>query len=643
MADKWSQYEVKEDKWAQYETPDQGATLPPLQPPPKTAAGFVGNVLSSTGRVAKGFLQTVAHPIDTATGIGELLAGGVKSGIRAAGGEISGQPDEYETAFNKGISEPVKKSFQDPGGVPKRLADYSYENPVEQLMNISLGLGVAGKLSGLKGLSTASNLTNPINAVTKPVTFVSNKVSGKLAKQVTPEIQERIKLGEETGVPLTPADITGGKAQAILEMQLRENVGSTNIAEKWKNAKLTAVSSFADRVEKLFGGSEGKLEAGQIAQKEAWPRYRAFQKQATDLRNNISVSNNAPIETSNLAATALEEIDELGKLKNPTITRILNITSKDTIPEQVIGSNILDAYGKPFSSVVPEAPAYTWGQLLKDQSTLGKMIESTPDRNQKRILYKLKKSIDDDIIAYGDKIGDPALKGQIRNFKDFYRDGDVNLPGIRVWSDRQIRNMMKTSSPSDIVNNFIKAKTNIEDIGRLKQVVGEKGFQPIKQAWLQDMLTKGEDLSFNPTKFVSSYDRYKRGGNLDVMLNADERAGLDKLYKISKITNTAEKIAGNPSGTGRTFMNAVIHWVAHPVYMIVSQVATNRIAQLYFENPTFRKLLTTGLDANSKSAKAVNAANKITQLLGSSINTNLMQRSGNAVTDVQDEAPELSK
>jgi hypothetical protein len=148
-----------------------------------------------------------------------------------------------------------------------------------------------------------------------------------------------------------------------------------------------------------------------------------------------------------------------------------------------------------------------------------------------------------------------------------------------------------------------------------------KGFQSIKQAWLEDMFTKGQEQSFDPAKFAQAYDKYRQSGNLDVMLTKEERSGLDKLSDISKVINTATKIAGNPSGTGRMYLNAAVHWVAHPVINTITQIGANRLAELYFNNPTFRNFLIKGLDSTSRTGKAIGYANAMAQAAAQSSTT----------------------
>lgn len=422
---------------------------------------------------------------------------------------------------------------------------------------------------------------------------VGGKVIGGLARKasvfgmpttdITPEMASRIVEAETSGVPYTIADISQKKSHAIIEAQLRRNAGSADIAHKFVQKQYAALQDFAKNIQsKVFGGASDELSAGQVAQKGAKVRYGSFQAKARKLYEDVPVDGATKIETKTLANVAGENYDELGKINNQTVKRILNITRKDTVATE---TGLLDATGKPITT---KAPAYTWQELLADQSSLRKMARTTNDYNLKRIYKGLVNAINDDVAAFAEKTQDPNVKNALDDAVSFYRDGDAKFPGIRVWRDNQIANMVKTNSPEDIVKKFFKAYPNKSDISRLKSTVGSKGFQDLKRAWLDDLLTKGEGQSFSPAKFATAYDRYRAGGNLDVMLNSQEKKGLDMLYDISKRINAAERLAGNPSGTGQININDLFRWVRHPISKTVETIGANRFAELYFNNYNFR-------------------------------------------------------
>jgi len=418
---------------------------------------------------------------------------------------------------------------------------------------------------------------------------VTGQLSGQAAK-----VAGREALSRETGVKFTPAQTTQKKSVGLLESQLEKNMGSTNIVQKARQEQAKQVQDYAIKVqEEFFGGTVDPLAAGRSAQKTSWNRYRAFNKKASILYDRVPVPPETKIDTKNLADAAAQHMDELGKLESPTIKRILRITGKAENASIEV-SPILDAQGNRIIQKSVE-PAYTWSELRADKSSLGKMIEKTSDFNNKRILRSLSNAIGDDIAAFSAKVEDPAVKETLEIANKFYREGDKALPGIRVWKDSQIRQMMNSTSPEDVAAKFFKAKPNVSDITRLRQVAGPRSFQKIKQAWFEGMISQGEQQSINHARFSTAYDKYKMTDNLDVMLTKAEREGLDNLYEVSKTITTAEKMSGNPSGTGQTTINELHKWVRHPVWMTVTQLSSKKIADLYFNNEAFRSSLIRGM------------------------------------------------
>src|SRR5208283_355227 len=296
----------------------------------------------------------------------------------------------------------------------------------------------------------------------------------------------------------------------------------------------------------------------------AWKRITQFRQKGSKLYDQVPVEPKTPIETKNLSDVASEHLDELGKFESPAVKRILGLSEKSQTPATTSTSPIVDELGRPITTDTPPQPTYTWEQLRGDQSELGKLIQRTSDPNQKRILGDLTRAITDDISTFAETVDNPEIKQKLETANKYWRYGDsifgpvrsgVDSPGMKTFGRKSIKRLLKEESPEKIGQQFFKARPNRSDIRALKAAAGEEGFNEIRQSWLEDMLSKGEDQSFNHNRFITAYDNYRRSGNLDVMLTDSQRAGLDKLYDISSLVAWSEKMAGNPSGTGHMVIN----------------------------------------------------------------------------------------
>ncbi len=531
-----------------------------------------------------------------------------------------------------------------------------YQNPQAALETIK---GIPGQLKEqVQGL-----IQHPVDSAAKmivenPVGYAS-LVAPLLTKPttlrpgaLTAEQVGRVALGQKTNVPLTVADIKGPSTKfwPLIEAHFKRNIATADIAQEAAAGKVDAVERFAKEVQGKVGGPLQPLEAGQLAQEASHARYGRFMQNAQKLYEGVGVDKDIPIETNNLRDAAIGHFDELGKLKNPRLAKVLD-TAKNSAeiralytpgapelstqmeggkagfgkgvwrgkpPEYTFKTTpekgILDQFGNFFNVNKENMPSYTWAQLLDDRKNIGKLWRTTSDRNLKRVYRDLISAIDDDITEFSNKVGVPEVATRMKAATNYYKLGDDTLPGVRTWRDRQIANMMQNTSPEDIVGKFFKPN-NASDMQRLVNTAGPEGTQALKQAWVEKLVTKGEEGSFNLSKFVTAFDKYD-DVTLRTFLKPDEYAGLKELSKISKISQTAERVA---RGTGSEQHNILwatgASFLRHPIVTSIATLGGNRFANAYFNNPAFRRTLIFGLKGTPESVQAINAARKMQEMV----------------------------
>ena len=429
-----------------------------------------------------------------------------------------------------------------------------------------------------------------------------------------PEIIRRMQLGAESGVPFTRAMINQSKPTAMLETQLSENPGSAGIAQKRYQAIESKTDDYARQKLDNMGGPMDAESAGELAQSQAKGKYGAFMKKAGEKYEAIPAQDQ-PLMTNSLKDVAEAHLDVLGPMQSSAVKRIVGLAQKSIKPEAEESGALVDEFGHQTTKSTPESPTYTVKQLLDDYSTLGKMANSTSDYNAKRVYNSLREAMLDDLAMYSNTANKPGVQEGIKDALNFYKKGDDQFPGgINTFRDRQINKFIKTNSPEDIVGTFFKPK-NVSDLTRLKNVTGKEGFQALKQTWLEGLISKGEEQTFNSSKFISAFDKYDKE-TLDTILTPTEKTGLNKLYEVSKIIKDAEKMAPNPSGTARTVMNTAYMWIRHPAIMAVSAIGSKGIAELYFSNPDFPKLLAKGLSLSADSNGSMAIAQQMMAMAG---------------------------
>ena len=156
----------------------------------KSVGGFLGNIGSDVTGMVKGVANAIAHPVDTATGLRDYVAG--------AGGELRKltgmQPNPYmnEEERKKAAltfeptKEAIKKSIDNPKGIPGRVLDYAYEKPVSTALIASQGLSGVSKAAEAGGLAKTARVADMAATYTNPASLAklgTTGTAGKIAKE----------------------------------------------------------------------------------------------------------------------------------------------------------------------------------------------------------------------------------------------------------------------------------------------------------------------------------------------------------------------------------------------------------------------------------------------------------------------------
>ena len=442
------------------------------------------------------------------------------------------------------------------------------------------------------------------------------------APPLAADVASRLAVAKKVGTELTPAQATQKPALAYTEEQLRRNILTANKVAKFDAAQEEAVANFAGRIQEKAGGKIGAEEAGQIAQEVGKARKSAWTVLKDMMFDKVPVAKDTLIETNNYRSAATGHLDELGKLENTPMQRILDIARKSVGMEvKYKPQGIVDASGNPF--VGGGMPKYTWEQLRSDQSYLRKAAQTTSDFNKKRMFNSLASAIDKDIEAFAETTNNPALTSKLKEAIKYFREGDASLPGVTSFRDKKIANMLQSNSPEKILDLFVKPN-NASDMIRLTRVIGEDGTKAIKQAWLEKLFTQGQEQSFNAAKFATSFEKYTKTGDhtLGTFLKKDEIAGLKLLSEHIRDLQFTRNVAENVSKSGVHGINAatLYNYVRHPIASVVTSIGANKMANLYFNNPEFKKQLIYGMRIEPTSMqKAMDAASRLSSIAGISM------------------------
>ena len=184
--------------------PDQSASsqLPTVLggTQPSYLPTLVGNLPSSAVKFAESTAQPFIHPIDTAESLKN-----VGQGVLEKFGITSGDAHEK-------YADAVGQFFKQRYGGWQNIQDTIRNDPVGTLADLStvltLGGTAAERVPGLVGdvgtaVRTAGDVTNPLNAITKPVTAAAQGTA-KLGTHILGDI------GTQTGAPVIGVSGTSG-------------------------------------------------------------------------------------------------------------------------------------------------------------------------------------------------------------------------------------------------------------------------------------------------------------------------------------------------------------------------------------------------------------------------------------------------
>lgn len=212
---------------------------------PRSALGFAGNVVKSGGRLVGGLYDAVRHPIDTATGIADAAAGGLRNLVPPGLRDFIDKADAPETTQRiSNAAGAVGQVYKDRyGGLPN-IARTAYEDPIGMAADVSTVLGGAGGLARMGSraipsmgpaadvLSTAAKFTNPMSGISAGSDLLMRKVIAPGAAALVGE------LGTHTGARSLATAAESGAAGGDQAASFLDNLrGRSTMGEIVDSAK----------------------------------------------------------------------------------------------------------------------------------------------------------------------------------------------------------------------------------------------------------------------------------------------------------------------------------------------------------------------------------------------------------------------
>lgn len=314
------------------------------------------------------------------------------------------------------------------------------------------------------------------------------------------------------------------KELAVLHKQLLDKQGDATTAEaigkeldRIRMAKVKAANKTAGKlygyVDEAIPPAQDQVVDGQtkaVAEKFLG-RYQNLPNEALDgkARNLLE----------GLKAGPGERIIE--NAPDPLVKYDLNVTGAGMQPAAV--------------AAVKQRKAYTFQEMRDLRSTITSLIEqerlkAPPGKTtvEGRIYGKLKDAVDADIEAFGQQLpGEVKAKFEVATA--YYRDRVMGRYGNNTIA-RMGR--LAEQNPEDVYRMIVRPG-DVSDIRRLKTVVGEAGFRPLRRQFIEELVTGADGAILDGSQINRQLAKYGRATLQEVLTP-------EQLAQVTRYTQTRQ-------------------------------------------------------------------------------------------------------
>ena len=443
-----------------------------------TTAGKIGSVIG----------QTVAT---APAGVGgKFVQGGgalASMGRAALGGAIAGGAG--------GLAQPVQNAGETGLGdlvTGNEKTDYNAEKLKQILSGAGIGAAAGGILN--RGGALLENLL-PSNA-TANVLNLANRGANK--GQIATEGEA---LAKQTGVMMTPGQVSGSKTMNMAENAARQSIFSREIANVGDQKR---VQQLADHFERTMDGITKSSASPAVAGAQVQSATKNILKGLTDWRSKVAEEDFGKIRELTKGQAAIVPENTTGALK-----AILEENAQVGTP----GADSLVAFAqKQLGNVGKEAgQAPAQGNLDKIMSlrsylskVAGGQAKISGENQDRRIAAQLLKTIDDDIEANADQIGGD-LGGMLKTANARYREVSQQMESVKASPlgkilGEDISGAMQTGefntiAPEIVMDRMAKLKpTELGVVRGLLEKDQPQAWSVLKRGLLEDAIEKSKAM-----------------------------------------------------------------------------------------------------------------------------------------------------
>lgn len=400
------------------------------------------------------------------------------------------------------------------GGAVQPVADEDYG--AEKLSQVGTGAATGALVGGgLNALGQLAELALPKNFAAS----LLNAANSRAAK--TPLAQEGEQLAQQTGVMLTPAQVTGSKAATMAENAARQSVFSRDIAFAGDKARVQQLSDYLDKtLDRVSNSSVSPEVAGSTVQRAAKQILNGLEDwrsktAAEDYGKIRALTNGAPtIDPINTNVLLRQIFDESSGIGTPTADSIANFAKKQLSNVDPKIASAAKELGGDVGNRVADANAVSapaqgnLDKLLKLRSHLSKVASGqakiSGEAQDRRIATRLLETIDQDIEDAGDQIGGnigELLKTANARYREYSQQiASVKASPLGRILGEDISGALQTGQFNSVPPEAVlqrMAALNPSEIGIVRGLLEQdqpRAWNALKRGLLEDAIEKAKAI-----------------------------------------------------------------------------------------------------------------------------------------------------
>jgi len=397
-----------------------------------------------------------------------------------------------------------------------------------------------------------------------------------------------LKLAEKYNVPLSIAEAKQSRMWSAVEVAFDNIFTSAPTIDSFKKEQANAVKEIANRVSKQLGTTVPRDQIGVVIQESLKEGSRAAREADNVLYNTVRevIDTSQPVDLNKARLTVRQILNEQKSLppsfQNKDLIKKANeILTGDYSFESV--SALRSELGNLIDSEMTIGASKGGSGLAYNMSPLGKKYT------------QMKMSLEEPL--------DDFVKGQNEDawalLKVAKEDWKKNT---KIFNAPAVKKAI-ISNPEIVTQNIIKPN-RVTEIRQIKSAIGNKGFQPIRERFAQDMVENMVAIdasgkqTINPKVLKATLDKYGK----ETVREIYGKEAADELYEIAAVTsriNDANRMFGNSSGTAR--VSSVIATMpgimASPTVTGASLLSSAVLAKMY-TSKLGRQLILDGIKIN---------------------------------------------